>query len=244
MNLPVSISPCPIAEVTLGIQFEPTVPEDAIFGIIFQALRKDFPKATALPLSSLSAEIRRSDPQLAQQPLHKLDGEQGLSVLIGSQSATVAQQGNYPGWATLSGRFKETIGEIAQAGVIGRPTRFGLRYINFFEGDVFSKLTLSVAIANAPVTGDSTFFRSVLNQAGCRSLLQVGKDLALVQAREKVGTVIDIDSFVTNPDISDGFDETLSTFLDTSHLAEKQLFFSLLQPVFLSTLKPIYASSY
>jgi len=241
MKLPLVIDPCPIVEVTVEIRFETQVPEDAIFGVIYQALKKDFPKASALPMASLPAKVRQSDPNLVQQPLHKLEGD-GLIVLVGARSASVGMRGKYPGWAALSERFRTTLARIAGTGIIAKPVRFGLRYINFFQGDVFPKLTFSAAIGEQAVKGEGTFFKTVLSVEKCRLILQIGKDLALVTEPGKTGSVIDIDSFVEAPKVDVGLDAALSAFLENAHLAEKEIFFTLLKPDFLSTLKPTYAT--
>jgi uncharacterized protein (TIGR04255 family) len=170
MKLPKSITPCPIAEAVVDVRFETTVPEEAVFGVVYQALKDDFPKSTPLPLASLPADVRKADPQLANQPLHRLDGEH-LTVMVGAQSVTVGFRAEYPGWAAVSERFRTTLARVAQTGLIGKPQRFGLRYISFFEGDILPKLTLSVSVAGEPVDGEGTFFKTVLTAKGCRLLL-------------------------------------------------------------------------
>ncbi len=242
MKLPLSITPCPIAETVVEVRFETDVPEEAVLGVVYQALKSDFPKSTALPIASFPAEVRKSDPNLANQPLHRLEGEH-LTVMVGAQSVTVGTRGAYPGWATVSERFRRTLERVAATGLIGKPRRFGLRYINFFSGDILPKLTLSVAIGGQTASGEGTHFKTVLDVEGCRLLLQIGKDLMLVSEQGKTGSVIDIDSFVTEPEVAGGFDATLAAFLERAHLAEKRLFFSLLKPDFLETLSPIYADA-
>lgn len=243
MKLPLSISPCPIAETVVEVRFDTTVPEEAVFGLVYQALKADFPKNTPLPIASLPADFRRSDPQLANQPLHRLEGEH-LTVMVGAQMATVGIRGAYPGWTEGSERFRATFARIASTGLIGKPLRFGLRYISFFQGDILPKLTLSIAVAGEAISGAGTHLKTVLQADGCRLLLQVGKDLMLVGEQNKIGSVIDIDSFVTEPDTACGFDAALADFLERAHLAEKQLFFELLMPDFLATLNPIYADAH
>jgi uncharacterized protein (TIGR04255 family) len=240
MKLPVSIDPCPISETVAEVRFETPVPEDAVFGLVYQALKADFPKSTTLPAASLLPEVRKSDPNLAIQPLHRLDGEH-LTVMVGSQAVTVGIRKGYPGWTVVSKRFRETFARLANTELIGKPLRFGLRYINFFQGDIFPKLTLSIAINNDPINGAATQLRTVLQAHGCGLLLQVSKDVMLVGEQKRVGSVIDIDSFVTEPDAAQGFEDALAEFLEKAHLAEKELFFGLLKEDFLATLNPTYA---
>ena len=242
MKLPLSITPCPIADTVVEVRFETEVPEEAVLGVVYQVLKVDFPKCTTLPVASLPSEMRKNDPNLASQPLHRLEGEH-LTVMVGAQSVTVGIRGAYPGWGNVSEQFRMTLSRVAATGLIGKPRRLGLRYISFFNGDILPKLTLSVAIDGQPANGDGTHFKTVLTVDDCRLLLQVGKDLMLVSEHDKTGSVIDIDSFVTEPEVVGGFDATLTAFLEKAHLAEKQLFFRLLKPDFLSTLNPTYADA-
>ncbi len=242
MKLPLSITPCPIAQAVVEVRFDTDTPEDAAFGLVYNALKVDFPKNTALPMASLPAEFRKSDPNLSHQPLHRLDGEH-LTVLVGAQAVTVGVRGAYPGWALAAERFRATLARIAQTGLIRTPRRFGLRYISFFQGDIFPNLALSIAVAEEPIIGEGTHIKTVLQAEGCRLLLQVGKDLMLVGEQKKSGSIIDIDAFVTEPEATNGFDVALADFLEKAHLAEKQLFFKLLKTEFLDTFNPIYTNA-
>ncbi len=242
MKLPLSITPCPIAEAVVEVRFDTDAPEDAVFGLVYHALKADFPKSSALPMASLPPEVRKSDPGLVHQPLHRLIGEH-LTVLVGAQAVTVGIRGAYPGWAAAAERFRATFTRIADTGLIGKPRRFGLRYISFFPGDILPNLTLAIAIAGNPIRGAGTHLKTVIEVEGCQLLLQVGKDLMLVGEQKKTGSVIDIDSFVTEPEVDGEFDTALADFLEKAHLAEKQLFFELLKTEFLDTLSPTYADA-
>jgi uncharacterized protein (TIGR04255 family) len=68
----------------------------------------------------------------------------------------------------------------------------------------------------------------------------VGKDMMLAE-QKRIGSILDIDSFVVGPDAAEGFEAALAGFLENAHSAEKQLFFGLLKEEFLKTLNPTYA---
>lgn len=242
MKLPLTISPCPIAETVVELRFETDTPEEAVFGTVYHALKKDFPKSSPLPMAAVPPEVRRADPNLIHQPLHRLIGD-NLTILIGPQAVTVGTVGEYPGWAAAAERFRDTFMRIANTGLIGRPLRFGLRYINFFSGDVLPNLTLSIAIDGHQINGSGTHLKTMIQAEGCQILLQIGKDLMLVGEENKTGSVIDIDTFVTAPEAEGRLDNALSEFMETAHLAEKKLFFNLLKPEFLETLNPAYPNA-
>ena len=72
MRLPKSISPCPIREAIAEVRFESNVPADAVFGIVYQALQKDFPKSEALPIVALPTLIRDATTDFVFQPHYRL----------------------------------------------------------------------------------------------------------------------------------------------------------------------------
>jgi uncharacterized protein (TIGR04255 family) len=69
-------------------------------------------------------------------------------------------------------------------------------------------------------------------------LVQIGKGISLLNQIGVNGSVIDLDSFTTEH--SGEFTTSLSSFLDSAHQAEKELFFKILKPEFISTLSPVY----
>lgn len=242
MKLPKSISPCPIVEAVFESRFQTDTPEEAVVGMVYQALRKDFPKMSALPLASLPQQMRKADPELTYQPLHRLEGEH-MVLLIGPRNFAIASKGEYLGWQGYCADALHVFKTIAATGIFQKIERFGLRYISFFEGDVLSNLTLSVQLQGTEIQGGESFFRTILQWKGCSCHLQVGKDLKLSNRDGKTGSVVDIDAFVQSPITSGRLLDDAKSFLDTAHHAEKDLFFTLLKPEFLATLSPTYEAS-
>jgi uncharacterized protein (TIGR04255 family) len=149
--------------------------------------------------------------------------------------------GSYPGWPSLSAKFREAISLFVETGVIKSVYRLGLRYINFFDRDVLSQLTLSLLIQGKPVDGESTFFKTTLAGSSCRLLLQVGKDVELTHKPGTKGTVIDIDAYLDQPQMGLNFTDRISRFLQEGHEDEKRLFYRLLGPELLKSLNPKYS---
>ncbi len=237
MKLPKSISPCPIREAVAEARFESNVPSDAVFGILYQALKKDFPKVEELPMAALPPQIRNADKDLAFQPHYRLTSENS-TVLVGPKVIAVGMRGEYPGWTALAARIKDVLRQCSETGIVKRPVRLGLRYISFFPFDIYPKLQLRISVDGQSWDGEETFFKTVLDRGGCKSLLQIGKGLALVGKPGERGSIIDIDSFTT--ETSGEFTAVLDRFLESAHQSEKELFFTLLRPDFLETLNPVY----
>jgi hypothetical protein len=93
MKLPVSISPCPIVESVTEVRFETTVPEDAVFGLVYQALKADlyFQISRFQSLSTTTQSVRRNSFQ------------NGASS--GSVSATAASGQGYDACRTEADRI-------------------------------------------------------------------------------------------------------------------------------------------
>jgi uncharacterized protein (TIGR04255 family) len=207
VKVPVKISPCPLVETIAEIRFEPEVPAQAVFGLVFQPLRKNFPQVVALPQAALSEAAAQQNQALKYLPHYRLDSE-GFSALIGPRGISVGTRGDYPGWGTVFPKFTETLSEAPATGVVRRVERFGLRFVNFFDGDVFPNLKLSFSFLDAPLAGKETFFKTVLDLGEVKAVLQVGKDLTLhVPFRPTgIGSIVDIDCFVPDPPGSEFLD--------------------------------------
>lgn len=236
MKLPKSISPCPIHEAVAEARFESTVHPDAVFGIVYQVLKAEFPNMSALPVTKLPAALR-NETDIAYTPHYSLVNDR-LTVLVGPRVLAVGMRGGYPGWESLSRDFMRIIEQFSKADIVTRPTRYGLRYISFFPFDIYPKLRLRVTVDNEPLEGAETFFKTIITQENCRCLVQVGKDLALVGQPMHQGSIIDIDTYTL--DVGADFLASFAKFLQTAHQLEKQLFFRLLTEEFLETLSPIY----
>jgi uncharacterized protein (TIGR04255 family) len=237
MKLPKSISPCPIKEAVAEIRFDSNVPADAVFGIVYQALKKDFSEAKPLSILNLPAEIRVADKDLAFQPHYRLQNDASV-VLVGPKVISVGMRGDYPGWSVQSRRIKDTMNQFNQTGIVTKVLRVGLRYISFFAFDIYPNLLLKITVGDTSLDGEETVFKTILSGKGCKSLLQIRKGVALSKKLSEKGSVIDIDSFTPSP--AGEFANFLEQFLEDGHQAEKDLFFRLLKPDFLKTLNPIY----
>jgi uncharacterized protein (TIGR04255 family) len=154
MKLPKSISPCPIKEAVAEIRFDSNVPADAVFGIIYQALKKDFREAKPLSILNVPAEIRTADQGLAFQPHYRLQNDVSV-VLIGPKVISVGMRGDYPGWTDHSKRIKDTLDQFNQTGIPTKVLRVGLRYISFFAFDIYPNLLLKIMVDDVSLDGDN-----------------------------------------------------------------------------------------
>lgn len=79
-----------------------------MFGIVYQALQKDFPKSEALPIVALPTPIRDATTDLVFQPHYRLLSDNSV-VLVGPKVIAVGMRGEYPGWPALWARIKDSL---------------------------------------------------------------------------------------------------------------------------------------
>ena len=239
-KLPISIDPCPIVEVVAEVRFQTSLPTQAIPGVVYGAISQHFPNMVTLPAAALPEEVGKLNPSLFYQAHYRLEGDRGV-VLVGPRHVGLALKSvPYPGWPSLGNGLKNTLAPIVTANFITKIERLGLRYINFFEGNVLPRLALSFIIAGAPVTALGTTFRAILDEGECKVLLQIANGMALVNVPEKIGSIIDLDCFAELPSITGDLNRSFSVFIENAHTAEKRLFYRLLKPDFLQSLNPTY----
>lgn len=239
-GLPKRISPCPITEAILEVRFESTLPADAIPGMAYDRLKADFPKMEKLPILQLPPQLLSKDPDLRFKPHYKLSGETpSITVNIGPEVISFITAESYPGWGVFSQQYKKILAKVNEAGFISKITRVGLRYINFFEADVFNLVTLSTTIGNTKISSTDLTIRAVIPDGEFKNTLSISNNVKVKIGKKPVisGSLIDID---THYDTHTNVRSVIDTLLDTGHECEKKLFYNLLQPAYLESLNPEY----
>lgn len=234
MNLPKKISPCPIIDALLEIRFIPNINQNAVFGLIYNALQKDFPKVDNLPVLQIPESIRNIDPNLKFKPHYKIANEEFV-VQIGPDVLSISSFPNYTGWTKFSTIISDVLNRIESTEVIKSVSRVGIRYINFFDDNVFDKINLNVHINNSLIEYRSTVVKTEIVQNNYISTLQIANSVSIA---EKVGSVIDIDTSLIL--MLDDFFKNKEDIINKGHQFEKELFFSLLNDDFLKSLNPEY----
>jgi uncharacterized protein (TIGR04255 family) len=234
MNLPKNINPCPIVDALLEVRFTSNINANAVFGLIYSVLQKDFQKVETLPILQLPDIVRASDPNLKYKPYYKISNE-NFVIQIGPDVISISSFPKYLGWESFSKIIFDALTKIESVGIINVIERIGIRYINFFETNVFEKVNLKVCIGTDDILYKNTIIRTEIEQGEFNSTLQVANNAII---NDKLGSIIDIDSFVTKN--LDAFFSRKTELINAGHLKEKELFYSLLKPEFLNSLNPTY----
>lgn len=238
-QLPIKIDPCPIVEAILELRFVTSESWRTLPGLLFAKIRERYPEQKDLPLELVPEEIRRRDPTFLHQPLVQFFGEQFLIQFGPRVIGLVTKPNQYPGWAAVENEMAWLLSQLQKMGFILEGERLGVRYINFFAFDVFDRLQLEIATAGKRLAKQELSIATVLRRSPLAARLQVANSAILGMGNDaKHGSVLDVDVWLGSLDF-DVFENGLARF-QQAHQFEKEIFFGLLRPEFLSSLNPIY----
>ena len=234
MKLPKLIEPCPILEASVELRFDPKIHPSAVFGMIYNTLQAEFPKVESLPILQLPEPLRLADPNLRYAPHYKIYND-SFVVQIGPTVIAISTIPKYLGWDLFSQKIFEIIEKIESLRIINGIIRIGIRYVNFFDINIFNNINISVCISSKNIDYRNTAIRTEIENGAYKSTLQIANNIPQLS---KVGSIIDIDTHI-NTGLNDFFSKKRDLIND-GHIIEKELFFSLLSEDFLTKHNPKY----
>lgn len=236
MQIPQKISPCPIIEAVVEIRFESEMPSDAVFGVLYNDFKSEYKKVEKLPILQFPEFVRTKDASLKFQPLYKLIRDNFI-LQLGPNVLAIANVDQYVGWQVFSQKILDTLLRIKHLGIAEKAVRLGIRYINYFELDIYENIKLKFTLSDEPFTAEQITFRSKLSLGKFKANLNILNNGSISRNNiSDLGSVIDIDTY--NEDEIDFSD--IASLIEDGHLEEKKLFFGLLKDEFLHQLNPEY----
>jgi uncharacterized protein (TIGR04255 family) len=242
LKIPRKITPCPITTVVAELRFQSALPSDAIFGAIYPSFRDEYPTTDKLPVTDIPSMIRENDPNLEFQPHYHLKSDKYF-LQVGPKVFSIVRFGEYLGWAEFGLIVIGAMQKFLNLGVAKTITRTSIRYVNFYPDDVFNHINATLTIGDIQLRSGETTVRTLIEWDGFTHILIVSNIAENQQVNNGIitktkGSILDIDTLLTKCD-SD-FVKNYRTLLEEMHKAEKSLFFSILKPEFVATLKPEY----
>lgn len=233
-QLPKKLENDPIVDAIIEVRFETKMNPNVVFALIYGKVREKFDgkKVLSLPFSQMPPDIIRQDPALKYKPLYRIEGDE-CSLQIGAQMIALSSKVPYIGWDCFSTMFYEIVNLCFEC--FDKVSRLGLRYINFFEGDISNKININFSLSEKYEPSRLNIQAEVVDN-DIPSTLQYTPNAVW---QDKAGAVIDIDTFISYKESSPGLKDLFSD-IESVHICEKKVFCSLLKDDFLLELGPQY----
>lgn len=238
-KLPKSIEKCPIIDALIEIRFDTDINPNAVFGLFYGALMKDYSgRVENLPILQVPEAVRASDPSLRYKPLYRIISED-VFIQIGPEVLSISSRIPYKGWDCFQSHVVKIIDLIKTAGVIKKVSRIGHRYINFFELNILDKITMKFKMTEGYDFQNIQISTQVSDNGFNNTVMFSNSAIMNVNTPDKKeGSIIDIDTFKEYE--NNHFLENVSVEIENAHKTEKTLFFSLLNEDFIDSLNPQY----
>jgi len=237
-RLPARILPCPIIEAVLEIRFVTNHNWSVIPGLLYGQIQEKYPRIEALHLGQLSENFIKTIPDLVYKPLTSFVGEK-FKIHLGPRVVSLIANREYPGWLAIYEELAWLMGILKSAKFIKEGERLGMRYIDFFEGDIFPHLVIALESAGEPISGTEINFTTAFHRGAFGAKLILNNGASVLRDKSALmGSVFDLDLSLPATGF-ELFENGLDRFED-AHKLNKEIFFGLLKPEFLATLSPEY----
>lgn len=236
---PKSIEPCPILEATVELRCKFLIPGDAIVGVIYNEFRNEF-ALSGLPVNQIPIEVRRVDPNLRHKPTHRLLNSENKNLIIdvGADVIMFTYVLKYEGWNTFKPFIEKYLTKIINLNIIAEISYLSLRYLDFFQNNIFNNIILRTTLNNELIGSTPTVIRTEIHEDDIAYVLQIANNTHVENQTFKAdGSIIDITSVLRLRPINIS---NIIDFIERLHSGQKRTFFSLFTPEFLQTLNPKY----
>ncbi len=237
------LSKSPLIEALFEIRFSPIDINVAemFSGLMYSALRSDFPSVTPLQLANAPIEFREAHEILKYQATHRIFSPT-QSLQIGPRVLAISIQ-KYESWANFKALILKVLTAANHLNVISRIERYSFKYINVIpEPDnksVLSDFNIELQCCSRPVANKGLQIRYEENNDGYVNVVQLAAGAnAKNFAGEKSGTLLNIDTIRELEDSS--FFSATDEILERGHTEAKRVFFDLLKYDAVQQFQPVY----
>ena len=244
-TLPKILDPCPVVEASIEIRYSTELPGDAVFGVLYAEISKQFPTSlTKLPILQVPEAVRMSDPNLIYQPHYLLSvpSQGNVSVSIGPKVILFSNVQPYIGWNKFFKFVSDALTLIANTTIFDSVERVGLRYIDIFKDTaLLGRIHTELIITGDLILTEPTTIRIERTDGTYTLILQIASNADIKSPTiNGKGSIIDIDCIYLFPPGSNDFFSVYADIIEISHQKEKSTFFSLLKDDFLQEFNPSY----
>jgi uncharacterized protein (TIGR04255 family) len=238
-RIPLQISPNPVVEATLELKFESAVPVGTIFGIIYSKFQATYPQTSPLPILNVPEEIRAADPNFRHQVLYKLSNAV-YDIQVGNDVIAIHSNKGYVGWNAFYEEISKFFAAIVESKVVKKPLSLTIRYVNFFNIDIFPEIDFELRLFNKNHKSPNLTIRSERLENGLIEILHVSNaaNMQIAPNDFRPGSLVDIAV------IDNNIDNVFADYPEIAnciHTREKNLFFGLFKNKFIESLSPVYS---
>ncbi len=222
----------PIVEALFEIRFScnEDTPGNLLPGVLYPAIRADFPASQTLGASRLPPEILENDPNLRYAAVQRFTGNKA-TVNVGPRSFTVVIPRPYMGWEEFKPMILTCLGHLHKTGFIKKVERYSLRYINIIDAgpspkEQFSKIRFHGSLGGFNLSEAASQILTDIPLKGLLNKVTITANTnAEIHTTNEIisGLSLDIDSIQLNP--SEDFWENAGDYIEIAHEAETDIFF-------------------
>ena len=244
MQLPKKIIPDNIVDGIVQVSYQSQVPYDILVGTFFNALDKNYFYDKKGP-EQMTPQII-SDPRkgvIVRVPAQNVFYNDKIRVVLQANSFLFSSLNQYVGWEILSGEIQQFLEFVWSLAKIDFVKRIGVRFINQYnETDLRKVVNFDFTFQFPQVISDSFVFQSEFSIENFKVILNLKSNVIiqvpfLLKSSEKI-SAFDIDIIDDNNELTDL--REIFERINSCHLKEKEIFYTLLKKEFLSSLNVEY----
>lgn len=236
MKIPIKIVPERLKDTIIEIRYKADLPFEYRLGLSYKVLT-DLNLRTAIPFKTHPVEIDPANFLVFDVPKNLFENEV-LRLSITEDRLIFNSNGNYKGWNTYFGFIQKIFHALFEHNLISNVTWIGLRYVSEFEQiQIFEQLTWNFKYEWKGGKSKNTIFKTEWQEGTDRIIINLVNN---AQREDFFYSLMDIDvNHALN--VSENISESkVMDCLNRLHLREKEVFFGLMKPEFLSLLNPEY----
>lgn len=238
---PVSLESCPIVEATVQLSCSFNVPKETIMGILYNTINSEnklhLRGIKALPVTNIPEQIRMVDPNLRNKPTHQILCNEG-SIMIGSNEIYLGAILPYKSWKDFKEFVDYVLDSTKRSNILKTYSAASIRYLNFFQLNVFDKINLNIKLNDKTINYNSTFVKSEIPSRTFIDIFQISNGVHIENKELNLntnGSLIDL--VIVSKSVSI---ENVKNMIESLHDEVKKMFFDLLKEEFIKELNPTY----
>jgi len=233
----------PLVEAVFEMRFQPRAEGAAelLPGLMFPALKNEFPEAKATPAGTIPREIRKTRPELRYIAQFALHGR-GQVLSIGENVLILNLSEPYPGWASFKALCLKIVSALHETNHVGALERFSLKYANVFNvpaGNPLAPLKIILDVGAYELRDGGLRLRFETSHRGLLTIVECTSEVSVqTPVSSKHGTLLTIDTIYEHG--LDEFWRRPDAFLEQGHDVLEALFFDLITNDTLESLGPVW----